>query len=122
MTRPHRIGIALLPIVFATVGAARVPATSPSDGAPAAAREESQPNVLWFISDDPSPYLGAYGDPVARTPTIDRLATEGIRFDVVYSDAPVCAPSRFALITGLFSATRRVLPGRETAPAGPTGA
>jgi arylsulfatase A-like enzyme len=64
-----------------------------------------RPNIVWFISDDLSPYLGAYGDPVARTPTIDRLAAEGIRFDTVYSDAPVCAPSRFALITGLYSAT-----------------
>jgi arylsulfatase A-like enzyme len=78
-----------------------------ASGAPqasAASTSRARPNVLWFISDDASPYLGAYGDPVARTPTIDRLAAEGIRYDVVYSDAPVCAPSRFALITGLYSA------------------
>ena len=66
-----------------------------------AAGPAPRPNVVWFISDDLSPYLGAYGDPVARTPTIDRLAREGVRYDVGYSDAPVCAPSRFALITGL---------------------
>jgi len=64
-----------------------------------------RPNILWLIADDPSPYVGAYGDPVARTPTIDRLAAEGIRYTTTYSDAPVCAPSRFALITGLYSAT-----------------
>lgn len=66
---------------------------------------ESRPNILWFISDDLSPYLGAYGDPVAVTPAIDRLAAEGVRFDTVYADAPVCAPSRFALLTGLYSTT-----------------
>ena len=70
-----------------------------------ASRRRGRPNVLWFISDDASPYLGAYGDRVARTPTIDRLAEEGIRYETVYSDAPVCAPSRFTLITGLHSAT-----------------
>ena len=72
--------------------------------ASAARAPRARPNVLWFISDDASPYLGAYGDPVARTPTVDRLAAEGVRYGVVYSDAPVCAPSRFALITGLYSA------------------
>ncbi len=70
-----------------------------------AAAPAPRPNVVWFISDDLSPYLGAYGDPVARTPTIDGLAAAGIRFDAAWADAPVCAPSRFALITGLYSAT-----------------
>lgn len=71
----------------------------------ALAAEPARPNVVWFISDDLSPYLGAYGDAVARTPTIDALAATGIRFDAAWADAPVCAPSRFALITGLYSAT-----------------
>jgi arylsulfatase A-like enzyme len=70
-----------------------------------AAAPSPRPNVVWFISDDLSPYLGAYGDPVARTPTIDGLAATGIRFDAAWADAPVCAPSRFALITGLYAAT-----------------
>jgi arylsulfatase A-like enzyme len=109
MNRPRRTAIALLPNLLATIaggvvaGVLAIP--SRPDVASAAVRPRHRPNVLWFIADDPSPYLGAYGDPVARTPTIDRLAAEGIRFDVVYSDAPVCAPSRFALITGLYSAT-----------------
>lgn len=59
------------------------------------------PNILWFISDDANPYIGAYGDPVARTPTIDRLASEGILYRNVFSTAPVCAPTRFSLITGV---------------------
>ena len=63
-----------------------------------------RPNIVWFVSEDDYPFIGAYGDPVARTPTIDRLAAEGIRYETAYCDAPVCAPSRFTLITGLHSA------------------
>ena len=61
-----------------------------------------RPNIVWFIADDPSPYLGAYGDDAARTPTIDGLAEQGIVFDAAYCAAPVCAPSRFALLTGVY--------------------
>ena len=60
-----------------------------------------RPNILWFIADDPSPYIGAYGDPAARTPTIDQLASDGILFETAYCPAPVCAPSRFAYLTGV---------------------
>lgn len=74
---------------------------------PAAASDRSRgqrpdrPNLLWFIADDPSPYIGAYGDPAARTPTIDQLAADGILFETAYCPAPVCAPSRFAYLTGV---------------------
>lgn len=67
----------------------------------AAAEARARPNVLWFIADDPSPYIGAYGDRAARTPTLDRLASEGILFETAYCPAPVCAPSRFAYLTGV---------------------
>lgn len=66
-----------------------------------AVRRRKRPNILWLVSEDNNPYLGAYGDRVARTPTLDRLAAEGIRYANYFSDAPVCAPSRFALITGI---------------------
>jgi arylsulfatase A-like enzyme len=46
--------------------------------------------------------LGSYGDPVATTPRLDALASEGIRYTHAYSNAPVCAPSRAALITGAY--------------------
>ncbi|MBB3221879.1 sulfatase family protein [Pseudoduganella umbonata] len=62
---------------------------------------DSPPNILWFISDDANPYIGAYGDPIARTPTIDQLARTGILYRNVFSTAPVCAPTRFSLITGV---------------------
>src|SRR3954453_23969931 len=72
-------------------------ATLPGLGEPAAAAgPAARPNFLWFFTEDNNPYNGAYGDAVARTPNIDRIAAEGIRFEVAYSAAPVCAPSRFA--------------------------
>ena len=63
------------------------------------------PNILWLTTEDMSAQLGAYGDPVARTPNVDRLASEGIRFTNVYGVYGVCAPNRSALITGLYPAS-----------------
>ena len=60
------------------------------------------PNILCLVCEDISPYLGCYGDPVALTPHLDRLAEEGIRFTRMYSVSGVCAPSRNALITGMY--------------------
>lgn len=59
------------------------------------------PNILLLVAEDLSPHLGSYGDPIARTPNLDALAREGIRFSRVFTTAPVCAPSRAALITGV---------------------
>ncbi|MBB5986727.1 sulfatase-like hydrolase/transferase [Sphingobium lignivorans] len=60
------------------------------------------PNILWIVSEDNNPFIGAYGDPLAHTPAIDRLANEGILYRNVYSNAPVCAPSRFGILTGVY--------------------
>jgi arylsulfatase A-like enzyme len=60
------------------------------------------PNILWIVSEDNSPWLGSYGDPLATTPRLDALAAEGLRYTHAYSNAPVCAPSRAALITGAY--------------------
>lgn len=60
------------------------------------------PNILWISAEDLSPRLGAYGDPVARTPNIDRLANEGLRFTNAFVTLPICAPSRTAIITGMY--------------------
>jgi arylsulfatase A-like enzyme len=49
-----------------------------------------------------SPHLGAYGDALARTPVLDRLARESIRYTRAFTTAPVCAPSRAAIITGMY--------------------
>lgn len=58
-----------------------------------------RPNFLVITWEDVSPHFGCYGDKLAHTPTIDRLAAEGIRFDEAYAVAGVCAPSRIAIIS-----------------------
>ncbi|OHE78803.1 MAG: hypothetical protein A2107_04200 [Verrucomicrobia bacterium GWF2_62_7] len=63
-----------------------------------------RPNILWLVSEDNSPLLGCYGDPLARTPTIDRLAREGVLYERCFAQ-PVCAPSRFALVSGMYAAS-----------------
>jgi arylsulfatase A-like enzyme len=63
----------------------------------------TRPNIVLIVTEDLSPRLGAYGDPVARTPRIDALAREGMLFTNAFTAAPVCAPSRAALITGVYA-------------------
>ena len=60
------------------------------------------PNILWISCEDISPYLGCYGDPVAISPNIDALASDGIRFTRAYTTSGVSAPSRCATITGCY--------------------
>jgi N-sulfoglucosamine sulfohydrolase len=61
-----------------------------------------KPNILWISCEDISPRLGCYGDNVAQTPNIDRLAGQGIIYTNVYTSAPVCAPCRSGIITGMY--------------------
>lgn len=70
-------------------------------GNAAALTVEVQPNFLLILSDDHSfPYLGCYGNPNLKTPNIDRIAKEGIRFDRAYTTAPQSVPSRASIMTG----------------------
>ena len=62
----------------------------------------SRPNILWVSFEDTNPFYGCYGDTVARTPTVDRLAAEGTRYPLAFSTAGVCAPARSAVITGMY--------------------
>lgn len=64
-----------------------------------------RPNILWLVADDMSPNLGTYDDPDARTPTLDQLAANGIRYERAFSVAGVCAPSRSSLITGMYASS-----------------
>lgn len=65
-------------------------------------RAGTRPNIVWLSAEDLSPRLGAYGDPLARTPNLDRLASQGTRFDRAFVSMPICAPSRSAIITGMY--------------------
>lgn len=61
-----------------------------------------RPNFLWISLEDTSPRFGCYGDTVARTPNLDKLASEGRVYTHAFSTAGVCAPSRSAIITGVY--------------------
>lgn len=63
--------------------------------------KKERPNIVWLVSEDTGTLIGCFGDKVARTPNIDALARKGIVFESCYS-MPVCAPSRFTLITGMY--------------------
>lgn len=61
----------------------------------------SKPNILIFMSDQHNPnVMGCAGDPIIRTPNMDRLAEEGMRFDRCYTAAPICVPARMSFMSG----------------------
>ncbi len=66
-----------------------------------------QPNILWIVAEDLSPWMGCYGDEVNKdhTPNIDAMAEQGVLFKRAYSPAPVCSAARSALITGAMQTT-----------------
>ncbi|MFR9620849.1 MAG: sulfatase [Rikenellaceae bacterium] len=67
-----------------------------------AASAAQRPNILLVTCEDISPYLGCYGDEVATSPNIDRFASEGVMFTDMHTTIGVSAPSRFAIITGMY--------------------
>lgn len=71
--------------------------------------EDSRHNVLLICVDDLRPALGCYGDRLARTPHIDRLARDGVVFRRAYCQLPSCCPSRTSFLTGLRVETTRVV-------------
>tara|TARA_R110001599_G_scaffold148473_1_gene332131 strand:- start:3638 stop:5203 length:1566 start_codon:yes stop_codon:yes gene_type:complete len=77
-------------------------------GCSAPQKDIKKPNILFVSIDDLRPTLGAYGDPVAITPSIDQLASEGMTFRKTFAQVAVCAPSRASLMTGLRPDSTRV--------------
>ena len=74
------------------------------------------PNILWIVSEDNSPFLGCYGDSFATTPVLDQLAGEGILYENAFATAPVCAPSRSTIITGVYPPSMGTQHMRSTNP------
>jgi uncharacterized sulfatase len=85
-----------------TVGLLAFLGATPAHIGAAGAGRAVRPNILWISAEDLSPDIGAYGDAYAATPNLDRLATQGARYTQAFSSAPVCAPSRSAIITGMY--------------------
>ncbi|MGB1259771.1 MAG: sulfatase-like hydrolase/transferase [Akkermansiaceae bacterium] len=68
---------------------------------------KSQPNILWIFCEDLSPWMESYGHSVnaGKTPTLDKLSSNGLRFSRCYVPAPVCSACRSAMITGVYQTT-----------------
>jgi arylsulfatase A-like enzyme len=100
--------------LIAALAVALVPAVQQ----PAAAQE--RPNIVLIVADDLGHGdLGSYGAPDIRTPNLDRLAREGVRFTQFYANAPVCTPTRAALMSGRYQQRVRLERPIETNAATP---
>lgn len=69
----------------------------------AAAQTAPKPNILWITCEDMSSNLGCFGDAFAKTPVLDGLAKKGLRYTTCWSNAPVCAPARTTIISGMYA-------------------
>lgn len=66
---------------------------------------QDRPNVLWILAEDLGPQLGCYGEKLVRTPHLDELAAQGVRFGCAHTTAPVCSAARSAFNVGLYQTT-----------------
>ena len=90
--------------------------TSP---APAGKSQEERPNVLVLMSDQHSKFhLGCTGDPLVRTPNLDRLRQDGLLFSNAYTPAPVCVPARMSFMTTCSPSTNQVWGNQDTLSSG----
>ena len=67
--------------------------------------QQPRPNILWITCEDMSAHLPSYGDRTVATPNLDRLAREGVCYRRMFSTSGVCAPSRSAIITGMYASS-----------------
>lgn len=81
--------------------------------AAAASRPKNPPNILWLVGENLAHDLGCYGAKHVRTPHLDRLAAEGMRYTNVFATNPTCAPSRSAFFTGMYQTTTDTHPMRS---------
>ena len=72
--------------------------------APALAGESGgqgiRPNIVWIVVDDMSANFSCYGETTIRTPNVDRLAAEGVRFTRAFVTGPICSPCRWTRVRG----------------------
>jgi N-sulfoglucosamine sulfohydrolase len=91
--RDSRISVALVGVVLLMIA---------GSGPVAAQAGPRRPNILFIVAEDISPLLGTYGTSEVRTPNLDQLAREGVRYTRAFQAAGVCATARAAVITGMY--------------------
>ncbi len=104
---PGRLHVVPLVVAFSLLSC-----LSPSTGAEATLK----PNILWLTSEDIGPELGCYGDAYADTPHLDELASRGMIYLHTWSNAPVCAPARTTIISGVYPTSTGSQHMRSMAP------
>jgi arylsulfatase A-like enzyme len=67
--------------------------------------EAARPNIVWIIAEDASPHIGCFGGTTIRTPNLDRMAADGVKFSHAFVTSPVCSPSRSAMVSGMYPTT-----------------
>ncbi len=114
MTPPRFASVLAAGALLLTAGCQSEPQPEP------AAPEPTRPNIIYIYADDLGyNEVGAYGQDKIRTPNLDRLADEGIRFTQHYSGSAVCAPSRSVLLTGKHSGHAYIRNNKELGGWGP---
>ena len=76
-----------------------------SAGQTGATQRRERPNILWIVGENLKLDLGCYGAKNVRTPNLDGLAADGVRYTHAFSTSPVCAPSRSAFFVGMYQTT-----------------
>ncbi|ANB08668.1 twin-arginine translocation pathway signal protein [Streptomyces ambofaciens] len=96
-------GGAVTAVAGTSASAASAPAERPFRARPGAPGRRGRPNVLFILGDDLGwADLSSYGAPHIRTPHLDRLAAQGVRFTQAYAGSATCSPTRFSLYTGRY--------------------
>jgi len=118
VTHTRREFIKLMSIASASVAATSMLPTC-ANAARTRARKRKKPNIIYIMADDLG-YgdLGCYGQETIKTPNIDKLAADGIKFTDHYAGSTVCAPSRCCLMTGLHTGHAYIRGNKEVSPMG----
>jgi arylsulfatase A-like enzyme len=85
------------------------------------AKDNKSPNIVWILAEDASPHIGCYGETAIKTPHLDALAGNGVRFDSAFVTCPVCSPCRSAMVTGIYQPTLGAHNHRSQSDSGKAG-
>ena len=97
------MNLRLLVLVFTIIGCLLLGCANIKEEVQSKPISATRPNIILFVADDHgTDALGAYGNNVIKTPNLDQLAREGVRFNNAYCTSASCAASRSVILTGLY--------------------